>query len=289
MKVLVTGAHGQLGRSLQANVPAGITMVGVDLEDFDIADEHQVRDRLQLEQPDVVVNTAAWTAVDLAEANEADAVKANVDGPRILAEVSKELGARLIHVSTDFVFDGHADSPYSPTAIANPQSVYGRTKYDGEQAVLTAMPNSAVILRTAWLYSEYGGNFVSTMLRLMSERDEISVVSDQIGTPTWARSVADAIFSFLDQPDVSGIFHWTDSGQASWYDFATAIKEEASDLGILDNAAEILPIPSKDYKVAATRPAYSVLDCSKTENALHISATPWRESLRMMLKAGDKS
>ena len=289
MKVLVTGAHGQLGRSLQANGPAGITMIGVDLEDFDIADEHQVRDRLKLEQPDVVVNTAAWTAVDLAESNEAGAVRANVDGPRILAEVSKELGARLIHVSTDFVFDGQSDSPYSPTATANPQSVYGRTKYDGEQAVLAAMPNSAVILRTAWLYSEYGGNFVSTMLRLMSERDEISVVDDQIGTPTWARSVADAIFSFLDQPDVSGIFHWTDSGQASWYDFATAIKEEASDLGILDNAAEILPIPSKDYKVAATRPAYSVLDCSKTENALHISARPWRESLRMMLEAGDKS
>ena len=209
MKVLVTGAHGQLGRSLQANVPAGTTIVGVDLEDFDIADEHQVRDRLQLEQPDVVVNTAAWTAVDLAEANEAGAVKANVDGPRILAEVSKELGARLIHVSTDFVFDGQSDSPYSPTATANPQSVYGRTKYDGEQAVLTSMPNSAVILRTAWLYSEYGSNFVSTMLRLMSERDEISVVDDQIGTPTWARSVAGAIFSFLNQPEVSGVYHWT--------------------------------------------------------------------------------
>lgn len=284
MKILVMGARGQLGRTLQAHAPADVKMICVDLPELDIAEKDQVQALVQREAPDLIVNCAAFTAVDLAESEPEVARRANADGPAILAAAANDTGARLIHISTDFVFNGHANEPYSPDSIANPLSVYGDTKWEGERGVREALPDSSIVLRTSWLYSEYGGNFVSTMLRLFNERDEISVVDDQTGSPTWCHSVAKAVFGFVGAPALSGTYHWTDSGQTSWYEFACAIQEEALILGMINGATKISPIPSADYPTAATRPAYSVLDCSSTATELGLLQTPWRQNLRAMLK-----
>jgi dTDP-4-dehydrorhamnose reductase len=284
MKLLVTGAHGQLGQTLQAHAPADVKMVCVDLPELDISERDQVQAIVQREAPDVIVNCAAYTAVDLAESAPDVASRVNADGPKILAAASIDTGARLIHISTDFVFNGQASEPYRPESIADPLSVYGDTKWEGERGVRETLPDSSIVLRTSWLYSEYGGNFVGTMLRLFSERDEISVVDDQVGSPTWCQSVAKAIFEFVDAPAISGTYHWTDSGQTSWYGFACAIQEEALKMGIISKAIRISPIASSDYPTAATRPAYSVLDCSSTANDLGLQQTPWRQSLRAMLE-----
>lgn len=284
MKVLVTGAGGQLGRTLLAVGPPDVTMVGVGRSQLDIAEPDQVLTCLRRERPDVVVNCAAYSAVDLAESEVAKARKANAAGPENLAIVARDSGARLIHLSTDYVFDGRATVPYPPNAPQNPLSAYGASKCEGEQRIRDVLPGNSVVLRSSWLYSEYGGNFVSTMLRLFRERENVSVVNDQTGSPTWARSVADAIFAFVAKPDIAGTYHWSDAGQASWYDFACAIHEEALDLGLLDKKVDIRAIATSEYQAAAKRPAYSVLDCSSTSEALGLVPTPWRQNLRAMLE-----
>ncbi len=177
-----------------------------------------------------------------------------------------------------------ASAPYRTDATTNPISVYGRSKRDGELAVLELLPDTSVIVRTAWLYSKTGSNFVKTMLRLMGERDELSVVADQVGTPTWADSLAAAVWAFADTRDLSGIFHWTDGGQTSWHGFAAAIQEEALPLGLLENPIPIRAINTEDYPTAAMRPQYSVLDSSATCAALDLQPAPWRVNLRQMLK-----
>ena len=280
MKVLVTGSRGQLGRTLLARCPNGLAIVGVDRDDVDIADKGEVDALVKREQPDVIVNAAAYTAVDRAESEE-DAVRSvNVFGARNLAAT----GVRLVQLSTDFVFDGSANEPYAPNAATAPLGVYGRSKLDGETAVRELLPDNSIVLRTAWLYSEYGGNFVDTMLRLMRERDGVQVVSDQIGSPTWARSVADVIFAMVARDEISGTYHWTDGGQASWYDFACAVQEEALKTGLLDKPIAIRPVTSEEYAAAATRPAFSVLDCSTTTAEFGITQVPWRDSLGQMLR-----
>lgn len=284
MKVLVTGSTGQLGQTLLANPPAALQLTGVDLPDADLTDSDQLNELVCEQSPDVIINTAAYTAVDLAETEAALASSINVDGAFNLATAAQASGARLIHLSTDFVFDGRANTPYAADAAANPLSVYGRTKYAGEQRVRQVMPENSVVVRTAWLYSAVGKNFVNSMLRLMMERDEISVVDDQVGSPTWAGSLASAIFAFVARPELSGTYHWTDSGEASWYDFACAIQEEAFELGQLDKKIGIRPIPSAEYPAPAPRPAYSVLDSTESERDLNLTAAPWRENLRMMLR-----
>ncbi len=284
MKVLVLGCNGQLGQSLAESVPAGVESVGLDLPDLDIADADALISTCVDIRPTLIINAAAYTAVDQAESEPELANKVNVDGPRNIAAAACDVGARLIHVSTDFVFDGKATSPYGPDAETNPLSVYGRTKRDGERVVSGAMPGSAVVVRTAWLYSKTGSNFVKTMLRLMGERDEISVVADQFGTPTWADSLAAVVWAFAGMPERSGIYHWTDGGQTSWHEFAVAIQEKALSLGLLDKGIEIRPINAEEYPTAAKRPPYSVLDCSSTCAALDFNQTSWRENLCMMLE-----
>ncbi len=288
MKVLVTGERGQLGRTLLAKAPPDLALTGIDRSRLDITDRGQVLAAVEREKPGVIVNCASYNAVDLAESAVAEARKVNATGPQNLALAAHECGSRLIHVSTDFVFDGLANEAYSPDAQAHPQSAYGASKWEGEQLVRQALPEGSIILRTSWLYSEYGGNFVSTMLRLFRERDEITVVDDQVGSPTWARSVADVIFAFIAQPELVGTYHWTDSGQTSWYDFACAIQEEAIELGQIDKTIGIKPISSKDYQAAAPRPAYSVLDCSATATELGLEQTPWRQNLRRMLEVNSQ-
>lgn len=280
MRVLVAGSSGQLGRALKALAGPDIMIVAPAEADFDISDRDAIARKVAEVAPDLLVNAAAYTAVDRAESEPERAMLVNGTAPGWLAEAARAAGARFAHVSTDFVFDGARGSPYPPDAPPAPLGVYGRTKLAGEQAVLAAHPQ-ALVVRTAWVHAAGGQNFVSTMLRLMAERDEVRVVADQVGSPTHAASLARAILA-LARAGATGLHHWTDAGVASWYDFAVAIQEEALARGLLARAVPILPIRTIDYPTAARRPAYSVLDCSAAR-ALVGAPAHWRVELRAML------
>lgn len=282
MKVLITGAGGQLGQALQACAPADAVVVALGHADLDIADSRAVSEIVAGHCPDLLLNGAAYTAVDKAESDVEAARAINAVGPANLALAAWEAGARFVHVSTDFVFDGMSGVPYLPDTPTAPIGIYGVTKLEGEKAVLSTKPD-ALIVRTAWVYGGTGNNFVRTMLQLMGERDEVRVVADQIGTPTFAGGLAQAIWA-LDAVGATGIHHWTDSGAASWYDFAVAIQEEALALGLLSRRAAVLPIPTMAYPTPARRPHYSVLDKEATFALLGKPAPHWRENLRRMLK-----
>lgn len=281
MKVLITGAGGQLGRALQASAPAQADIIALDRQALDIADEAAVVALFNETEPDLVINAAAYTAVDRAESEQADAYRINGDAPGILAAAAAVQRARFIHVSTDFVFDGTGGSPYRPDHLTAPLGVYGASKLAGEHAVRAAH-SDALIVRTAWVYGATGHNFVRTMLRLMAERDEVRVVADQIGTPTYAAGLAQALWA-LDAAGATGIHHWTDSGAASWYDFAVAIQEEALAIGLLGRTVPVLPIATSDYPTPARRPSYSVLDKSAAVALAGTPAPHWRIHLRDML------
>jgi dTDP-4-dehydrorhamnose reductase len=283
MKVFVVGSLGQLGLSLAETAPATVDFAGADLPELDILDAAALEARIAAERPGFVVNAAAYTAVDKAEDEPEIARLANVDGARNVAEAACNAGARVIYISTDFVFDGDKGTPYRPDDAPAPLSVYGATKLDGEAAVREATNGDAIVIRTAWLYSRFGHNFVKTMLRLMGEREELSVVADQRGTPTWAGSLAEVIWAAIGRDLPGGVYHWTDGGEASWYEFAAAIYQEARSSGLLDRDVEIRAIPTEEYPTPARRPAYSVLDCSATVAALGVEQHPWSERLQQML------
>lgn len=282
-KVVVTGAGGQLGRELVRCAGAAVNCVGLHRAALDVTDAAAVAGVLGRERPDLVINASAYTAVDRAESEAALAEQVNGQGPGYLASACREAGVRLIHVSTDFVFDGTASTPYAPEAPTAPLGAYGRSKRAGELAVRAALPD-ALIVRTGWVYSAFGGNFVKTMLRLMAERDELAVVADQVGTPTWARGLALALWRAAQRPHLQGIYHWSDAGVCSWYDFAVAICEEACALEMLRRPVKIRPIPSSEYPTPARRPAYSVLDKAATWRDLELEGVHWRQQLRGMLK-----
>lgn len=284
MKILVTGANGQLGYELKQTCPEGWELDTSDVPDLDITDASAVGERMDRVQPRVVVNAAGYTAVDKAESDRELAFAVNAVGPEILARCSAERGVRMIHISTDFVFDGHASVPYMPDAPTNPLSTYGETKLQGELRVRTEAERSSVIIRTAWLYSAHGNNFVKTMLRLMAERPSLGIIADQVGTPTWAKGLARCIWGFVDRSEMWGTFHWTDAGVASWYDFAYAIQEEGLRLGLLDREIPIKPIPTRAYPTPAQRPHFSVLDKSSSWEALRVEPMHWRLALRNMLE-----
>lgn len=279
MKVLVAGSGGQLGRALAATVPQGVTLISPPEADFDIGNAVQVADVVASTRPDLLVNAAAWTAVDKAEVEEDAALLVNATAVGNLAAAAAATGARFVQVSTDYVFDGQACQPYKPDTPPAPASAYGRTKLAGEQAAKAHHP-APLIIRTAWVYAAAGNNFVKTMLRLMAERDEVRVVADQVGTPTHAASLARAIWALDGQ---RGIFHWTDAGITSWYDFAQAIQDEALRLGKLGRSVPIIPISTEDYPTPARRPAWSVLDKSSSW-AITGPARHWRHELIDCLK-----
>jgi dTDP-4-dehydrorhamnose reductase len=283
MKVIVTGAGGQLGRELARTRPAGVDLLALERNVLDIGAPGAASRSLAQARPALVINAAAYTAVDAAESDVEAAERANALGPGLLAEACAEVGARLLHVSTDFVFDGTACSPYSPDAPTGPLGVYGRSKLAGENAVQAALP-AALVMRTGWVYSAFGGNFVKTMLRLMGERSELTVVADQVGTPTWARGLAHALWRAAERPHLKGIYHWSDAGVCSWYDFAVAICEEGRDIGLLGSPVDIRPIPASEYPTPARRPAFSVLDKAASWRDLELEAVHWRQQLRNMLK-----
>ena len=284
MRILITGSDGQLGQMLQASL-SNHTLEAHDRPTLDLLDEAAVAAKFAEFKPDAVVNAAAYTAVDKAESDVELATAINCTAAATLARECATHDARLFHISTDFVFDGKQSTPYKPDDACNPISVYGKTKRDGELAILECLPQRSVIIRTAWLYSAVGNNFVKTMLRLMKERPQLKVVADQVGTPTNAATLAAVIGELIPQQDVSGIFHWTDAGAASWYDFAVAIYEEASELGMLNSTVEILPIPASEYPTPARRPAYSVLDKSATYTHISLPITHWRVQLRQVMAA----
>ena len=280
---MITGAAGQLGYELQRTAPAEVAILPVDIDQLDLTDATAVEAFVATYRPSVIINGAAYTAVDRAESQAEAAWAVNAAAPHSLAVSAFRHGARLIQISTDFVFGASLGVPWKVTDDAAPQSVYGQTKRDGELSVLQMLSERALVIRTAWLYSARGDNFVKTMLRLMAERDEVRVIDDQVGSPTWANSLARTIWAAVHHPEVSGVLHWTDAGVASWYDFAVAIQEEAVTRGLLDRTIPILAIPTADYPTPAVRPSYSVLDKRDTMTLLGIAPIHWRLNLRHML------
>lgn len=278
MKALIVGSKGQLGRGLQAAAPADADLLCVDVDELDITIPAAVDALVAEVRPDILFNAAAYTAVDKAEQDEALALAINGTAVGTLSAAAQRVGARFVHVSTDFVFGGTSGVPYAPDSPTAPLGAYGRTKLVGEQL---AGPE-ALVVRTAWVYAPVGGNFVRTMLRLMGERPEIRVVADQIGTPTYAPALAAALWRLVAVGAV-GIHHYTDSGAASWYDFAVAIQEEAMAAGLLTQAATVIPIATADFPTPASRPSYSVLDKATTFAAIGGPAPHWRENLRVMI------
>jgi dTDP-4-dehydrorhamnose reductase len=279
MRVLVLGG-GQIAKAVAAAAPARHEVAVRTHAELDIVDESAVASELLKLKADWVVNAAAYTAVDLAEDEPAKAIAVN---DTAVASLVRSAAARckLLHLSTDFVFDGGSKRAYLPLDRTNPLSIYGVSKLGGERHVLAG--GTGIVLRTSWVYAAEGKNFVLTMLRLMREKDQINVVCDQIGAPTWAASAAAAIWGLIDARAAPGIYHWTDLGVASWYDFAVAIQDEALARGLLSRAIPILPIHSSEYPTKAQRPAFSVLDSASTRSLLKLPATHWRHNLRMML------
>jgi dTDP-4-dehydrorhamnose reductase len=281
---LLTGAAGQLGRALQATAPPAWRVIACDAAALDVTRPEAVEEVVRRERPALIVNAGAYTAVDAAERETERAEAVNSAGAAHVAEAAKLAGARLIHVSTDYVFDGTQARPYGPADRPRPLGVYGRTKLAGEREVTRISGGSALIVRTSWLYSTYGRNFVLTMLRLMRERDAIGVVADQVGSPTWARGLAETIWAAAAAPGLKGVHHWTDAGVASWYDFALAIQDEALALKLLPRAVPIRPLRTDEYPTDARRPAYSVLERSAALANLGVPIRHWREQLRTMLR-----
>ncbi|GAB4294453.1 MAG: dTDP-4-dehydrorhamnose reductase [Thiohalomonadaceae bacterium] len=283
MKVLVCGAGGQLGRMLCATAPGHVQLAARNSAQLDVSDLTEVAREVAALRPAVIINAAAYTAVDRAEQEPEHAHAVNARGPAHLAQAATQCGARLFHVSTDYVFDGTSSRPYRPLDACHPLGVYGTSKRAGEETVL-AMASQGLIVRTSWLYAAQGNNFVHTMLRLMRERSELGVVADQIGSPTWAGTLAAALWAAVQRPRLHGIYHWADLGVASWYDFAVAIQEEALAAGLLTRAIPLRPLRSEEYPTPARRPAYSVLDTSDARRDFELAGVHWRAALRMMLQ-----
>jgi dTDP-4-dehydrorhamnose reductase len=285
VKVLVTGASGQVGRALLDTVPQHVELRALTRSELDISDASAVHAAVDAFRPELVINAAAYTAVDKAESEPQLAGAVNADGPRHLAQAADAVpGCRLLHLSTDYVFDGRSTEPYKPSDSTNPLSVYGRSKLVGERGVLEVLRERAVVVRTAWVYAAQGKNFLLTMLRLMRERGAVRVVSDQQGTPTAADSVARTLWAIGERPEVHGILHWTDAGRATWYDFAVAIAKEGHDAGVLSKPVQVTPILSVDYPTAAPRPVNSVLDIHESIAKLGLTPTHWRVNLQNTLK-----
>lgn len=282
MKVLVAGAAGQLGRALLASRPRNDQVAALDRSSLDVCDSGSIVTAFEQHRPEVVVNAAAYTAVDRAESESDAAHRVNAEAPGLLAEACRRRGARLIQVSTDFVFDGRSSRPYRPDDSTSPLSVYGATKLEGERRVLREHPDGSAIVRTAWLYDATGRNFVTTMLRLMRERPVVRVVADQFGTPTAVGGLARAIWRAVEV-EATGVLHWTDAGAASWYDFAEAIRRIGQSRGIVPSGVRVEPISTSEYPTPATRPAFSVLDKSSTWSALSLEGVHWQDALETTL------
>ena len=282
MKLLVTGAKGQLGSEIKyLSSKLDFEFEFIDREELDLSSTEAIIPLLNKINPDYIINCAAYTAVDRAEDETELAQLINVDAPREIAVFCKNNGSRLIHISTDYVFDGDFNRPINEEDNPNPQSVYGQTKLEGEKAIRQFLKD-AYIIRTAWVYSSFGNNFVKTMLRLGKEKDELNVVSDQIGSPTYARDLAAAILQIIieiengnDQP---GLYHFSNDGECSWYEFASEI------MSMAELNCKVNPIPTSEFPTKAERPKYSVLDKTKIKSRFALNIPTWSVSLQNVLK-----
>lgn len=277
--ILVTGSNGQLGKELQQLAPGypGYRFVFLSRSDLPIHHFDLVRNFFASYKPDFCINCAAYTSVDEAESEQDLAFLVNAEAVGVLAAVCREYNCRFIHISTDYVFDGNSPVPYRETDPVQPVNTYGRSKWEGEQLAFRYDP-AAVVIRTSWVYSEFGHNFVKTMLRLMKERQELNVVSDQVGAPTYAADLAQAILKVVETiPWQPGIYHYSNSGSISWYEFAMAIKE------LSHSPCTIQPIPTSQYPTPAKRPRFSLLDTLKIRTTYNLSIPQWKNSLKTCL------
>ncbi|MBD2488085.1 dTDP-4-dehydrorhamnose reductase [Aulosira sp. FACHB-615] len=284
--ILLLGSNGQVGQELQKILTLQHKIIASARPEIDLTQPDSLRQIIRDIQPKIIINAAAYTAVDKAETEPELATAVNATAAEIIAQETKKLGSFLIHISTDYVFDGQQSQPYKETDATNPLNTYGKTKLAGEIAITQTTPHH-IILRTAWVYGSFGkSNFVKTMLRLGKERPEIKVVTDQIGSSTWARDIAGVIAQIIPQltPEIAGTYHYTNSGVISWYDFAVAILEEAQQIGFPLTVQNIVPITTAEYPTLARRPAYAVLACGKISQVLGTHPPYWRHSLRLMLK-----
>ena len=285
--ILVTGSNGQLGMELQVLAPnyTSFDFVFLSKEDLPLQNFELARNTFSIHQPQYLINCAAYTAVDRAESEKELAFHVNAEAVGVLAAICKEHECRFIHVSTDYVFDGSATEPYKENAATNPQGVYGASKLEGERQAMK-MNDSTIIIRTSWVYSAFGKNFVKTMLKLMNEREELNVVNDQFGSPTYAADLAEIILKIIQHLQSSnkpakadaGIYHFSNNGVISWFDFAVAIKE------LSGKSCKINPITTAQYPTAAKRPTYSVLDNTRILQTFGVNPKDWKESLRDCLK-----
>jgi len=275
MNILITGCNGQLGNEIQLLQAqyAQHTWFNTDVNELDITDKAAIERFVEANEIDGIVNCAAYTAVDKAESDPQLARKLNADAPAFLAEAVAKRGGWMVQVSTDYVFNGTKHTPYVETDESCPNSVYGQTKLEGEQAVSKLCPNT-MIIRTAWLYSEFGNNFVKTMIRLGREREQLGVIFDQVGTPTYAHDLAMVIMTAIDNGIKPGVYHFSNEGVTSWYDFTKSIHRLS---GI--NTCQVSPLHTAEYPTPACRPAYSVLDKTKIKDVYGIEIPHWEESL----------
>ena len=285
MKILITGQHGQVSRELQLRLQGLGELIVLGRDQLDLADADQIRQQVRAHRPGLIINAAAHTAVDLAESEPGAAFAINAIAPRILAEEAKALGIPLIHYSTDYVFDGSKPAPYTETDTPNPLGVYGQSKLAGEQAI-AAVGGEYLILRTSWVYSNHGKNFLLTMQRLLQEKPQMRIVADQIGAPTWAGSIANSTRALIErwqagEPGEWGIYHLSAQGETSWFGFAEAIGDHLRQQG--KACAELEPIPSSAYPTPAQRPLNSRLDCSRLLQQWHVSQPHWQDALRECL------
>jgi dTDP-4-dehydrorhamnose reductase len=283
-KFLITGAKGQVGYCLALQLQGKYEILAVDRDELDITDQSAVKNAVENFRPDVIINAAAHTAVDRAE-TEVELSKAiNVKGPQYLAEAAKDVGAVILHISTDYVFDGQREGKYKETDATDPQGVYGKTKLEGEQAVAKAN-DKFIVLRTAWVFGEHGNNFVKTMLRLAKTRDTLGVVADQIGGPTYAGDIARTLIQIAEkiingETVEYGIYHFTGEPYVSWCDFAKAIFAEAISQNVLEKSPLVNAITTADYPTPAKRPANSCLDLTKIQQAFGVQPSNWQKALK---------
>jgi dTDP-4-dehydrorhamnose reductase len=280
MKVLLTGANGQLGRCFQDRAPENWQIMATDSDSLDITDALQVEKAVAEFHPDFIVNAAAYTAVDKAETEIDLAERINILGPKNLAVAAKKINCKFVHVSTDYIFDGTSKKPYTETDTTNPLSIYGITKLKGEKAVLETLPH-ATIIRTAWVFSEYGNNFVKTMIRLAKDRDTLSIVNDQFGCPTYAGDIAQAIIELL-KIDVFGVYHYCGNREVSWAEFAQNIFSIAYANELIPLVPKVIGITTEQYPTPAIRPRYSTLSCEKITN-LGIKTSNWHDQLEKVI------
>lgn len=286
-KILLIGNQGQLGHELANILTANqLNFLGLNRHNLDLTQSALIAQSIEDYQPNVIINCSAYTAVDKAESDLEIAHQVNAIAPEILAKSAEKIKAKVIHISTDYVFNGQKNTPYLETDQTSPLGIYGETKLAGERAIINNC-HQYLIIRTAWVYGNYGkGNFVKTMLRLGQERPELKVVIDQVGSPTWTKDLAQTIYQLIPQisPEIAGIYHYTNSGICSWYDFAVTIFEESKKLGFPLKIEKVTPITTAEYPTPAKRPAYSVLSTRKIANLLGNIPPYWRNSLQLMLQ-----